>query len=102
MIEDTTSYSLPDTDIIVDVTYMIDGDSVSFQFAEIDGQELNCDLLGLQIDVSEKWDLIRKTRYLSLKQWFQSKLDHDAADLFSYHDVVVESDKDEHYPAGLL
>lgn len=100
MIEDTETYTMPNCDVEVVVTYTISGENIYFKYAEIDEHELDCDALGLHIDVTEKWDLIRKTKYISLKTWLQAKLDHDADRILDYHDVHVRSDYEEHFNQG--
>ena len=102
MIEGSKTYYLPNTDIEVEITYEIDGEDVVFRYAEIGGANLDCDMLGVTVDVTTKYDILRKTKQLTLKEWFQSKLNDDICGIFNYHDIVVKSNRDEHYPAGLI
>ncbi len=97
MTNGSKNYTLPNCDVVVSVEYEINGDEINFISADIDGTELNCEMLGIHLDVTQSWELIRKTKYVSLKEWLQSKLDHDSQDIFCDHDIVVKSDHDEHF-----
>lgn len=85
------TYYLPHTDIEVEVTYEIDGEDVVFQYAEIGGAELDCTALGVTTDDKEQ---------MSLKSWFQLKLDRDCENILMDNDIVVRSDRDEHFNQG--
>jgi len=100
MIEGIKTYYLPYTDIEVEVTYEVDCENIVFKYAEIDGQDLACELLGLQIDVTQKNDLQRINKYITLKTWLQSKLDNDFSEILVKHEICVKSDYDEHFNQG--
>jgi len=97
MIDGSKTYYLPKCDIEVEVNYSIIGESVTFQYAEINDHELECETLGVTVDTTEKHDLVRSSKQLTLKQWYQSQLDHDSGDIFKYHDINVRSEYDEHF-----
>lgn len=96
MINGIKTYHLPNSCIEVEISYrIIQGIGLIFDCATIEDNELDCDMLGLHIDVTKPSDLIRQTKYISLKEWFLSKLKHD----LNYVDEECESEKsdyDEH------
>ena len=91
MIEGSKTYYLPNTDIEVEVTYEIDGEDVVFQYAEIGGAELDCTVLGVTIETTEQ---------ITLKQWFQNKLDRDSDGILMDNDIAIKTDRDEHFNQG--
>lgn len=93
----TQKYTLPNTDIVVSVDYEIRGTDIYFVSADIGENTLDCTVLGVTIDTTEKYDLMRTVKQLSLKDWYQVKLDHDSEEILERHNVVVVSDLEEHF-----
>lgn len=91
------TYRLPNSNIPVVVEYEIDGEDVCFESASIDGEALDCTAILVPVDATKPTDLVSTVKIITLKEWFQRKLDNDAADILEYHEIQVKSDYDEHF-----
>ena len=102
MIEGSRTYYLPLSEIEVEVFFEHDGGSVYFSYAEIGGEELNCDMLGVHVDITQPSDTVRKTEYIPLREYFQRRLTDNICEIQDAIGVVGRTDYEEHYPAGVL
>lgn len=93
----TQAYTLPNTDIEVVVDYKIRGTDIFFVCAEVDGVPIDCCSLGVLVDKTQKNDLVRTKEYMSLKDWYQLKLESDSEEILDRHCISVKSDYDEHF-----
>lgn len=97
MLDGSEKYTLPNCEVEVEVYYTLQGSEISFDYAEINGFELDCDCSSVTIDITETWELVKRSKTISYRSWFQSKLEHDIEKILEYHNVTVKSDYDEHF-----
>lgn len=90
MLNGSEFYTLPNCEIVVTVYYTLQGSEISFDYAEINGFELDCDCSSVTIDATETWELVKKSKTISYRSWFQSKLEHDIEKILDYHNVATE------------
>lgn len=102
MIESSKIYYLPNTDIEVSVDYQIDEEEITFLGASIDGLNLDCENLSITYQSKLFYQNKTEKKSASLRAWFQLQLENDFLSITESHDIILKSDRDEHYPAGLL
>lgn len=90
-------YTIPNTDIDVVVDYEVRGGDIFFVCAEVNGVPLDCASLGVLVDKTRRSDLIRVHEYMSLKDWYQLKLEGDSEVILERHGINVRSDLEEHF-----
>ena len=97
IIRGTKTYTLPFSDIEMEVEYRIEGEEVVFDNATIDDQEIAHDFLGVLVDTTKPNDIVSTSEYIKLSTWIQRELDKDVCEILDENGVHVKSDFEEHF-----